>query len=115
MKKHFLSLALASTLTLGYELKYVADSQFCIRGNQPLQVCTFAQEFYNFIDLTSRLKEEELKEAKIQAKIKKHIDSVCFSWELIPPIGRDFLIERVTHNENPLFSRDEIFDFCTKR
>lgn len=114
MKKKFLVLSICSAISFGFEVEYVADVKFCVNASLPISVCNYAQNFYNFIDFSNGVKKNNLKGKHIKNKGSQLINRLCLSWEQVPPIGREFLIDEVTYNDNPILTEDDMFELCSK-
>lgn len=118
MKKNVFALMMIASSVFGYEVKYVADTKFCIQTGQPFQVCAYAQEFVNFIDLMKAGEKIDKKDKKalekVKIKTKNTFRQLCSIWDTVPPLGREFIEKNVTNEGAPLINEGEMVELCLK-
>lgn len=113
MKK--LVLLFLANFLFSFEMKYIADPNFCIRTQQPLQTCNFALEFMNLmeiINLSNKLGDKDKETLKSKARMT--IEKMCFFWGMMPPQSKNFIYTQSTHDGGIAVTKEDMINLCIK-
>lgn len=139
MKKIILGLIAAGAVAFGWDIKQVANMQFCYHARVDFSACSFADTFMNevyfYFDWFGKaklLKKEADKNPEAKAKLedmkkeadamekrfKKGLRKLCARWEITSYAGRQFIENQVTmlfgDEVTPIVSAEDMRSFCDK-
>lgn len=118
MRKLLITSLLVGGLS-GFELRFVADPNFCLRMQLDLMVCSFSNQFWNVVQY-SKMKDAEkakpdyskAKVEKLEKKVKKELRATCYLWDKLSPVSKQFILNNVTFEEAPVAQEGEFEEIC---